>query len=105
MITENLSTLKIHKLTQEQYDRELSSGNIDTNALYLTPDEEIDLSDYATIEYVDSKVVAEHNHDDAYYTETEIDTLLANKSDIEHNHDSIYDAKGSADVVLASATA
>ena len=58
MITENLSTLKIHKLTQAQYDRELSSGNIDTNALYLTPDEEIDLSDYATIEYVDSKVKA-----------------------------------------------
>ena len=39
MITENLSTLKIHKLTQKQYDRELSAGNIDENALYLTPDE------------------------------------------------------------------
>ena len=42
MITENLSTLKIHKLTQEQYDRELIAGNIDDNALYLTPDEELD---------------------------------------------------------------
>ena len=40
MITENLSTLKIHKLTQEQYDRELEAGRIDHNALYLTPDEE-----------------------------------------------------------------
>lgn len=39
MITENLSTLKIHKLTQAQYDRELVAGNIDENALYLTPDE------------------------------------------------------------------
>lgn len=38
MITENLSTLKIHKLTQDQYDRELAAGNIDANALYLTPD-------------------------------------------------------------------
>lgn len=38
MITENLSTLKIHKLTQEQYDRELENGNIDETALYLTPD-------------------------------------------------------------------
>ena len=37
MITENISTLKIHKLTQEQYDRELAAGNIDENALYLTP--------------------------------------------------------------------
>lgn len=41
MITENLSTLKIHKLTQAQYDRELEAGNIDESALYLTPEEEI----------------------------------------------------------------
>lgn len=39
MITENLSTLKIHKLTQAQYNRELEAGNLDDNALYLTPDE------------------------------------------------------------------
>jgi hypothetical protein len=37
--TENLSTLKIHKLTQAQYDRELEAGRIDPSALYLTPDE------------------------------------------------------------------
>lgn len=54
MNTENLSTLKIHKLTQEQYDRELDAGRIDENALYLTPDKEIDLSSYATHEYVDT---------------------------------------------------
>lgn len=41
MIAENLSTLKIHKLTQAQYDRELKNGNIDANALYLTPHNEI----------------------------------------------------------------
>lgn len=40
MITENLSTLKIHRLTQAQYDRELEAGNIDPNALYLTPEKE-----------------------------------------------------------------
>jgi len=39
LITENLSTLKIHKLTQEQYERELKAGNIDEAALYLTPDD------------------------------------------------------------------
>lgn len=49
MITENLSTLKIHKLTKEQYDRELKAGNIDETSLYLTPEEEIDLSGYATV--------------------------------------------------------
>ena len=46
MTTTNLSTLKIHKLTQAQYDREVENGTIDENALYLTPDEEIDLSGY-----------------------------------------------------------
>ena len=38
MITENLSTLKIHKLTQEQYDREVAAGTIDPTAIYLTPE-------------------------------------------------------------------
>ena len=52
MITENLSALKIHKLSQEQYDREVESNNIDETALYLTPYEEIDLSEYATKEAV-----------------------------------------------------
>ena len=40
MITTNLSTLKIHKLTQAQYDNAVASGTIDGNPLYLTPDEE-----------------------------------------------------------------
>lgn len=41
LITENLSTLKIHVLTQAQYDRELDTGNINRNEIYLTPYEEI----------------------------------------------------------------
>lgn len=52
MITENISTLKIHKLTQEQYNRELEAGRIDESALYLTPD---DGSEYATVEQLDTK--------------------------------------------------
>ena len=39
MITENVSTLKIHKLTQAQYNREHEAGRIDPSAIYLTPDE------------------------------------------------------------------
>lgn len=58
MITENLSTLKIHKLTKAQYERELDAGNIDENALYLTPDEEINLSGYATEDYVENAIAA-----------------------------------------------
>jgi hypothetical protein len=38
-------------------------------------------SDFAT---------ASHNHDSVYYTETEIDAMLVNKSDTDHNHDSDY---------------
>ena len=38
MITENLSTLKIHKLTQDQYEREVIEDRIEANAFYLTPD-------------------------------------------------------------------
>lgn len=38
MIVENLSTLKIHKLSQEQYDNALAAGTLDENAIYLTPD-------------------------------------------------------------------
>lgn len=39
MITENLSTLKIHKLTKEQYDRLVASGNVDQTALYMVKDD------------------------------------------------------------------
>lgn len=52
----NLSTLKIHRLAQEQYDRELAAGRIDENAIYLTPDEGIDLSNYATKDQLEDKV-------------------------------------------------
>lgn len=41
MITENLSTLKINKLTQEQYEREKSAGRLDEAAFYLTPEKKI----------------------------------------------------------------
>lgn len=63
MKTELLSTLKIHKLSQEQYDRELSAGNIDETALYLTPEEDLDLSSYAQISDLDTKAEIEHTHD------------------------------------------
>ena len=44
MKTENVSTLKIHNLTQEQYEREAIAGNIKENELYLTPVPDIDLN-------------------------------------------------------------
>lgn len=53
-----LSTLNIHKLTEEQYNKEVSNGNVDEYALYLTPDEGVDLSPYATIEELNKKANA-----------------------------------------------
>ena len=35
--TENLTNLKIHKLSKAQYDRITGDGSADQNALYLTP--------------------------------------------------------------------
>ena len=55
---EFLQTLKIHRLTQAEYDQLVENGTVEENALYLTPDEEVDLSSYATEEYVDSAIAA-----------------------------------------------
>ena len=55
-VVEDLSTLKIHKLTQEEYEQKLATGDVDEDTLYLTPDEEIDLSAYATEEYVNDAI-------------------------------------------------
>ncbi len=41
-ITENLSNLRIHRLSQEQYENALANGNVDQTALYLTPDNSLD---------------------------------------------------------------
>lgn len=55
-VSEVLPTLKIHKLTKAEYEQQIADGSIDENALYLTPDEEIDLSIYATEEYVNDAI-------------------------------------------------
>ena len=67
-------------------------------------------SEYATTTALDelstvvsNKANASHNHDNLYYTETEVNTLLANKSNSTHNHDTAYDVKGSSASALASA--
>lgn len=48
MKTTPLEILKIHTLTQGQYERALEEGRINDNELYLTPNEFNDLSWYAT---------------------------------------------------------
>jgi hypothetical protein len=46
--TKTLPILEIHKLSKAQYEREKAAGRINEDAIYLTPDEEIDLSGYLT---------------------------------------------------------
>lgn len=103
MITENLSTLKINKLTQEQFDRELAAGNIDENAIYLTPDEEIDFSLYATVEQLNDKADAIHTHEISDVAN--LQSALDGKANVSHNHNSDYDTKGAASSALADAKA
>lgn len=57
MITENVSTLQIHKFqSEEQYLKAVADGLVDEYSLCLTPDEELDLSDYATKEELNEAI-------------------------------------------------
>ena len=74
MKTENLSTLKIHNLTKEQYERELEAGHIDETAFYLTPDEDVTsvpkLDDNGVLHFVSAEVEGMVSAGDAVlYTE------------------------------------
>jgi hypothetical protein len=93
LITENLSTLRIHKLTKEQYDRELAAGRIDENALYLTPDNESDLSAYATQEYVDEALAGKQPIGD-YALKSEIPTDYLTEVPSEYVTETELNAKG-----------
>ena len=53
----------------------------------------------AVLSALEGKANASHTHDDRYYTETEINTKLASKSDTDHDHDGVYDAAGAAATV------
>lgn len=96
-----LSTLNIHKLTQEEYDQAIEDGTIDENALYLTPEEAVDLSRYATTDELATKADTEHSH--AISDVTGLQTELDSKADSNHNHNSSYDVKGAAENVLVKA--
>ena len=77
MITENLSTLKIHNLTKEQYERELAAGRIDENALYLTPYEEQVQADWSqtdetAVDYIKNKTYLVYDKENMCISFTDI---------------------------------
>ena len=43
-----------------------------------------------------------HNHDDKYYTESEVDNKLASKSDTSHNHDARYYTESEVNNLLSA---
>lgn len=49
---------------------------------------------------LESKAASDHNHDDRYYTETEMDTKLSGKSDTAHTHDDRYYTETEVDTKL-----
>lgn len=56
----------------------------------------------AVLNALAGKANTSHDHNDKYYTETEMDTKLAAKSDTTHKHDDAYDTKGAAAAVQDS---
>lgn len=105
---ENLSTLKINKLTKAQYQRELDAGNIKENELYLTPDEEIDFSPYATkIDVEDTYQTKKDANDYKTGMQTTIDEFNQKLTNITNNMVDTADivdnlSTNSADKVLSA---
>lgn len=57
MFTKNLDALRIHKLSREQYERELEAGNIEEDAMYCTPEQDYTPEDSGA---VSEKTFKEH---------------------------------------------
>ena len=85
---------------------ELAWGNITGKPTTFTPSAHDHNGTYYTETEVDSllagKAAASHTHDDRYYTETEIDAMLAGLPVSGHNHDDRYYTETEMDSLLSS---
>lgn len=106
----NKFALKIHKhtlsdITDYKVDTELSSTSTNpvANKTVNTGFSIVGNSISSLQTAVSGKADTNHNHDDKYYTESEIDSKLDTKSDKSHNHDSAYETKTDAQSKFNSA--
>jgi hypothetical protein len=103
MQIENLTTLKIHKLTKKQYERELKAGRIDTNAIYLTPDEP-EYADAPLQQWYDDGIMYTENGNSLNVDGLNVscapnsDTLKFNYTGYVRLKDTMYDAGNSLSV-------
>lgn len=97
-----MALFKPYKITSDKLeDLTIQEGQIiittDTKKLYVdvsaterievTSDAEVDTSDFVTKEDADAAYAAiSHTHDDRYYTESEVDSKLADKANATHTH-------------------
>ena len=98
-ISSNVSTLE-GKISTAKAEAIAEAAKKDT-ALHTTISAEIDADvkvekeramdvENALQAAINGKADTGHNHDDRYYTESEMNTKLAGKADTSHNHDDLY---------------
>lgn len=73
MITTDLTTLKINKLTKAQYEAALAAGTINENELYMTPESEAESGD----DYATKSDLNTHVNDTTLHTTADEKTKLA----------------------------
>lgn len=110
----NLPTLKINKLSQAQYAAANQAGLINEDELYLTPYEEVDLTNYYTKDEVKAEIakaqlegeevdlsgfaLAGHHHDGTYAKLGH--SHVGTYAPVEHDHDDKYAEKIDAPITV-----
>lgn len=83
MIIENLTTLKINKLTKAQYEAAAAAGTLNNNELYMTEDPNVDLSDVALKPTITTATLLASNWDSTAKTYSFETTYPSARYDIE----------------------